>query len=86
VVHVGAEENLTDMVTANAERFAHAVSFRRQVDGSWLDVTARDFAAHVRAVARGLIAVGFAPGDRIALLCATRYEWSLLEFACWTAG
>jgi long-chain acyl-CoA synthetase len=85
-VHVSAEENLTDMVTANAERFAHAVSFRRLVDGSWLDVTARDFAAHVRAVARGLIGVGFEPGDRIALLCTTRYEWSLLEFACWTAG
>ncbi|WP_133851470.1 AMP-dependent synthetase/ligase [Labedaea rhizosphaerae] len=83
---MSAEENLTDMVTANAERFAHAVSFRRLVDGSWLDVTARDFAAHVRAVARGLISVGFAPGDKIALLCGTRYEWSLLEFACWTVG
>lgn len=85
-VHVSTEENLTDMVTANAERFAHAVSFRRLVDSSWLDVTARDFAAHVRAVARGLIGVGFEPGDKIALLCATRYECALLEFACWTAG
>jgi long-chain acyl-CoA synthetase len=83
---VSAEENLTDMVFANADRFGDAVSFRRQVDGSWIDVTAREFAAHVLAVAKGLIATGLRPGDRVALLSKTRYEWSLLDFAIWTAG
>ncbi|MET0237907.1 MAG: long-chain fatty acid--CoA ligase [Kibdelosporangium sp.] len=80
------EENLTDMVWANADRFGDAVSFRRQIDGSWVDVTAREFAAHVLAVAKGLIAAGLRPGDRVALLSRTRYEWSLLDFAIWTAG
>jgi long-chain acyl-CoA synthetase len=83
---VSAEENLTDMVFANADRFSDAVSFRRQVDGSWIDVTAREFAAHVLAVAKGLIATGLRPGDRVALLSKTRYEWSLFDFAIWTAG
>ena len=55
---VAPEENLTDMVWANAERFGNAVSFRRQVDGTWVDITARDFAAQVMAVAKGLIAAG----------------------------
>jgi len=83
---VAAEENLTDMVWANAERFGNAVSFRRRVDGTWVDVTARDFAAQVLAVAKGLIASGVQPGDRIGLLSKTRYEWSLLDFAIWSVG
>ncbi|ONI79221.1 long-chain fatty acid--CoA ligase [Actinosynnema sp. ALI-1.44] len=85
-ISVTGEENLTDMVWANADRFGDAVSFRRLVDGSWVDVTAREFAAHVLAVAKGLIATGLRPGDRVALLSKTRYEWSLLDFAIWTAG
>ena len=47
---VAPEENLTDMVWANAERFGNAVSFRRQVDGTWVDITARDFAVNVLRV------------------------------------
>jgi len=83
---VAAEENLTDMVWANAERFGNAVSFRRRVDGTWVDVTARDFAAQVIAVAKGLMAAGIAPGDRVGLMSRTRYEWTLLDFAIWHAG
>ncbi|HEV2782942.1 MAG TPA: AMP-binding protein [Actinophytocola sp.] len=85
-VSVTDQESLTDMVWANAERFGDAISFRRRADHSWLDVTARDFAAQVLAVAKGLIAAGMRPGDRIGLLCGTRYEWSLIDFAIWAAG
>ncbi|NUT51222.1 MAG: long-chain fatty acid--CoA ligase [Saccharothrix sp.] len=83
---VAAEENLTDMVWANAERFGNAVSFRRRVDGTWVDVTARDFAAQVLAVAKGLMAAGLEPGDRVGLMSKTRYEWTLLDFAVLHAG
>ncbi|GAA3459020.1 long-chain fatty acid--CoA ligase [Saccharothrix longispora] len=83
---MAAEENLTDMVWANAERFGNAVSFRRRVDGTWVDVTARDFAAQVLAVAKGLVAAGLQPGDRVGLMSKTRYEWTLLDFAIWHAG
>ncbi|MCP2165312.1 AMP-dependent synthetase/ligase [Goodfellowiella coeruleoviolacea] len=83
---VTAEENLTDMVWANAERFGNAVSFRRRINGSWIDVTAREFADQVLGVAKGLIASGVSAGDRIALMAKTRYEWSLLDYAIWAAG
>lgn len=59
---------------------------RRGADGGWSDVTARQFAAEVRALAKGLIAEGLAPGDRIAVMARTRYEWTLLDFAAWAAG
>ncbi|MGW1678990.1 AMP-dependent synthetase/ligase [Saccharopolyspora sp. NPDC002376] len=83
---VADDENLTDMVWANAERFGSTVSFRRRADGTWVDVTAADFAAQVLAVAKGLMASGLQPGDRVGLMSRTRYEWSLLDFAIWTAG
>ncbi|MEU3624649.1 long-chain fatty acid--CoA ligase [Amycolatopsis coloradensis] len=80
------DENLADVVWANAERFSDVVSFRRQVDGTWLDITAKDFAAQVLAVAKGLAQAGIAPGDRIGLMSKTRYEWTLIDFAVWAAG
>ncbi|MCA1673967.1 MAG: AMP-binding protein, partial [Actinobacteria bacterium] len=83
---VADEENLTDVVWANAERFAGNISFRRQVEGGWTDVTAKDFATQVAEVAKGLIAAGIEHGDRVALLSKTRYEWTLLDYAIWAAG
>ena len=83
---VAEEENLADVVWANAERFRDVVSFRRQVDGSWLDVTAREFAAEVLGVAKGLLRAGIGKGDRVGLMSKTRYEWTLIDFAIWAAG
>jgi long-chain acyl-CoA synthetase len=79
-------ESLTDMVWANAERFGATIGFRRRLDGSWVDVTTREFATQVLELAKGLIAAGLQPGDRIALLSGPRYEWSLFDFACWSVG
>ena len=40
----------------------------------------------VSEVARGLIDLGLEPGDRVALLCTTRPEWSYCDFAISSAG
>lgn len=80
------EESLTDMVWANAERFGGTIGFRRRTGGSWVDVTTREFASQVLELAKGMIAAGLRPGDRVALFSGTRYEWSLFDFACWSVG
>ncbi|MGW7296536.1 AMP-dependent synthetase/ligase [Streptomyces sp. NPDC054829] len=59
---------------------------RRTQDGSWTEVTAAEFAGQVLAVAKGLIAEGLMPGDRLAVMARTTYEWTLLDFAAWAAG
>jgi long-chain acyl-CoA synthetase len=59
---------------------------RKTPSGDWQDVTATAFLAEVRAAAKGLIASGVEPGDRVALMSRTRYEWTLLDFAIWSAG
>ncbi|MCT2592114.1 AMP-binding protein [Streptomyces sp. N2-109] len=63
-----------------------AVFSRKQQDGTWLDVTTTQFAQEVSATAKGLIAVGLRPGDRLAIIARTAYEWTLLDFAGWAAG
>jgi len=59
---------------------------RRAESGRWADVTAAEFADEVLAVAKGLIAEGLVPGDRIGVMARTIYEWTLLDFAAWAAG
>ncbi|MER6417654.1 long-chain fatty acid--CoA ligase [Streptomyces sp. NPDC001137] len=59
---------------------------RRTESGRWADVTAAEFADEVLAVAKGLIAEGLVPGDRLGVMARTIYEWTLLDFAAWAAG
>ncbi|OBK72244.1 long-chain fatty acid--CoA ligase [Mycobacterium sp. 1274761.0] len=60
--------------------------FQRLVDGAWTDVTAAEAVGQIRSAALGLIAEGVQPGDRVALLSATRYEWPILDFAVLSVG
>ncbi|GAV46011.1 AMP-dependent synthetase/ligase [Streptomyces acidiscabies] len=79
--------SLADLPFDNATRAPQDVVFsRRTGDGRWLDVSAEEFAREVTALAKGLIAEGLSPGDRIAVLARTSYEWTLTDFAAWAAG
>ncbi|MFH9546954.1 AMP-dependent synthetase/ligase [Streptomyces sp. NPDC051445] len=79
--------SLADLPYDNAGAAPEAVVLsRRGQDGEWTDITAERFAAQVHAVAKGLIAEGLAPGDRLAIMARTTYEWTLLDFAAWAAG
>ncbi|MGV9795527.1 AMP-dependent synthetase/ligase [Gordonia sp. NPDC003422] len=60
--------------------------FKRRSNGQWITVTAKHFTDEVDAVAKGLIASGVEPGDRVAILSSTRYEWTVLDYAIWRAG
>ncbi|HET7530162.1 MAG TPA: AMP-dependent synthetase/ligase [Mycobacteriales bacterium] len=80
------DANLTDGVFGNASDYPDTVVFDRKVDGAWQPVTAKNFAEEVKALAAGLIASGVGAGDRVALMSATRYEWTLIDYAIWTAG
>src|SRR3546814_8608974 len=85
-VTIPSTGNLTDDVVTNARDFADAVVFSRNTDSGWTGVTAAEFVAGVTAGAKGLIAAGVEPGDRVALISKTRYEWTLVDYAIWFAG
>ena len=78
--------NLTDDIVRNAREAGDSVAFRRNTPEGWVDVTAAEFLAQVRGVAKGLVAAGIEIGDRVALISKTRYEWTLLDYAIWFAG
>jgi long-chain acyl-CoA synthetase len=59
---------------------------RKDEHGQWRDVTAAEFRDEVLALAKGLLAQGVRFGDRVAIMCRTRYEWTLFDFALWTIG
>jgi long-chain acyl-CoA synthetase len=83
---VKPDDNITDDVFWNAKNWPDDVGLRRRVNGGWIPVTWREFAAEVSEVAAGLIAAGIQPGDRVALMSRTRFEWTLLDYAILTAG
>ncbi|MEU6220226.1 AMP-dependent synthetase/ligase [Streptomyces sp. NPDC047022] len=78
--------NLAGIVIDNAARHPDKAVLARKVSGQWQDVTTTAFLAEVRTVAKGLIGSGVRPGDRVALMSRTRYEWTLLDFAIWLAA
>jgi len=79
--------NLADVVTRRAAEQPRAVALRRKAaDGSWEDISCAQFKDEVHALAKGLIAAGISPGDRVAIMSHTSYEWTLTDYAAWTVG
>jgi len=83
---VRPDDNVTDDVFTYEEKRPDEVGLRRKVNGIWMPVTWREFAGQVRGTAAGFIAAGIQPGDRVALMSRTRFEWTLLDYAILTAG
>jgi long-chain acyl-CoA synthetase len=83
---VGERDSIVSSVFGHERDDPDHVIFQRLVDGAWTDVTCSQAANQIRSAALGLIAEGVKPGDRVAVLSATRYEWTLLDFAILAAG
>ena len=83
---VEEHDNIVSSVYAHERDDPDLVIFQRLVDGDWKDVTAAQAAEQIRSVALGLIAEGVAPGDRVAVFSATRYEWPIIDFAILSVG
>jgi long-chain acyl-CoA synthetase len=90
LAEIPATVNLAGTVFRRAAEQPQAVVIRRPGSpgayGSWIDVTASQFRDEVVALAKGLVAAGIETGDRVALMSHTRYEWTLIDYAIWTAG
>lgn len=74
---------VTDSWTVRADK---VVMRYTDPDDQWIDVTGEQAREYVDAVAKGLIARGIGPGDTVGIMCRTRFEWTVLDFAIWSAG
>jgi long-chain acyl-CoA synthetase len=83
---VGEHDTVVSSVFSHEADDPDHVIIQRLLDGSWTDVTCAQVASQVRSAALGLIAEGVQPGDRVAILSATRYEWPIVDFAILSIG
>ena len=86
VVPIDPAANATDLLLDRVTATPDAIMFALPIEGGWAEMTAAEFHAQVIALAKGFIGAGLKPGDRVALMSKTRYEWTLIDFAAWFAG
>ena len=87
LVAADPDANATDLLVDRVRATPNLALFALPTaSGGWTDVSASEFLAQVVALAKGLVAAGIQPGDKIGLMCKTRYEWTLIDFATWFAG
>lgn len=78
--------NLNQLITDRLIKEPDRVILSRPLGDGWQKVSAREFEEEVRIAAKGLVAAGIQVNDRVAIMARTRYEWTVLDFAIWSAG
>ncbi|MFI5979112.1 AMP-dependent synthetase/ligase [Streptomyces sp. NPDC051452] len=79
---------LADSLFTTADRDPALPLLARRTDtaAGWEEVTAGEVCAQVVDLAKGLIAAGISPGNRVALMARTRYEWTVFSHALWAVA
>lgn len=78
--------NVVAMFTARVQRSAHQPALRTKEGGAWRAWSWAQWHQASRAIAAGLLDLGVARGDRVALLARTRREWVVADLAIAMAG
>ncbi|WP_103064157.1 AMP-dependent synthetase/ligase [Actinomyces qiguomingii] len=88
LIRIDERTTIASMLRDRVRRSAHRplIARKQEIGQAWQTVTAQAFYDEVLSVAAGLIGMGLQPGARVAIMSRTRYEWTLLDFACWTAA
>ncbi|TDT78630.1 long-chain acyl-CoA synthetase [Arthrobacter sp. AG258] len=88
---LSTHRNATDLLMHRYRTSPEHVAFEVRANGAditapWRQVTTRQFVSEVRALAKGLIAAGLQPGETMAIMSPTRYEWAVADMAAWFAA
>ncbi|WP_457948710.1 AMP-dependent synthetase/ligase [Pseudarthrobacter sp. alpha12b] len=88
---LSGHRNATDLLMHRFHTSPEHIAFEVRTEGAsitdpWRQVTTRQFVEEVKALAKGLIAVGLQPGDSMAIMSPTRYEWAVADMAAWFAA
>jgi len=77
VIRNTISQTFLDRVRATPDQIA----FQYKVQEIWREVSFQNFYDEVRILSYGLMNLGAEAQDKIALLCSTRFEWSLSDLA-----
>ena len=87
IVPADPQANATDLLINRVKATPDRALFSLpDGNGGWNDLTSTEFLVKVKALAKGFVAAGIEPGDKIGMMCKTRFEWTLIDFAVWFAG
>jgi long-chain acyl-CoA synthetase len=78
--------NITDLLEKRVAKTPQLALFAVPEGDGWRDITASEFRRQVVALAKGFVAAGVQPGDKIGFIARTTYEWTLVDFALFYAG
>src|SRR5690554_2290162 len=79
-------ERLFDIPYFQLEQYPNERMFSYKKEGTWHDLSTKDFIKKVNLVSKGLIEYGVSPGDKIAIVSPNRYEWNCLDIAIQQVG
>ncbi len=86
IVPADPQANITDLLVERVKKTPNRVLFSVPDGDGWRDITASEFEQQVIALAKGFIANGIEPGDKVGFAARTTYEWTLVDFALFYAG
>ncbi len=79
-------QTIVEKFFERVQKHPDKVSFRHKKNGSWTDITWRDYGDIVTKAAKSLLSLGFGHGDKIALLSNNRPEWHVIDVASMALG
>ena len=86
VVPADPDANITDLLVERVKETPNRALFAVPDGSGWRDITAAQFHEQVIALAKGLVAAGIEPGDKVGFIARTTYDWTLVDFALLFAG
>ncbi|GAA1252668.1 long-chain acyl-CoA synthetase [Microbacterium phyllosphaerae] len=86
VVPADPDANIADLLAKRVEATPDRPLFAVPDGDGWRDISAADFQTAVIALAKGFVAAGIQPGEKVGFLARTTYEWTLVDFALFYAG
>jgi len=78
--------NISDLLVERVKASPSRALFAVPENGAWRDISAAEFQREVIALAKGFVAAGVDPGDKVAFIARTTYDWTLVDFALFFAG
>ncbi|MFC8683532.1 AMP-dependent synthetase/ligase [Microbacterium ureisolvens] len=86
IVPADPQANITDLLVERVKETPDRPLFAVPDGEGWRDITAAEFQKQVIALAKGFVAGGIEPGDKVGFIARTTYEWTLVDFALFYAG
>ena len=86
IVPADPQANVTDLLVERVKETPNLALFAVPEGDGWRDITASEFQKQVIALAKGFVAGGIQPGDKVGFIARTTYEWTLVDFALFYAG